>query len=187
MKKLQLFLKLTLTPMLVLLICLPCFAYKVGGVDLVKNGAGSRTKYMMKVYWATLYVPEELKGAKDTEIINADKAMAIDIRITSGMVTRERFVESLTEAFDQSAKAGYPSQDKQRYINLFNDITMAEGDTISHRYDPANGLRIIFIPKGGQSRTLGTLPGLQTKKAFFGIFLSSSPIQASLKRNLLGQ
>jgi len=185
MKRFQLFLKFSLASMLTLLICLPAFSYKVGNADLVKNGSGSRTKYMMKVYMATLYVPEELKGAADTDILNADKPMAIDLLITSGLITRDKFVSSIADAFDQSAKAGYPCPDKQNYINFFNDMTIADGDTVSNRYDPAKGLSVIFTPKGGQAKTLGTLKGLQTKKGFFGMFLSSKPIQDSLKKNLL--
>jgi hypothetical protein len=184
MKKLQL-LKISLAVMLTFFICLPGFSYKVGGVDLVKNGGGSRTKYMMKVYFATLYVPEELRGADAKQIIEADQPMSMDLRITSGMITKDKFVSSIAEAFDQSAKAGYPTPDKQKYINLFNDVTISDGDTVSHRYDPAKGLSVIFSQKGGATKTLGTLQGLQIKKAFFGMFLSSSPIDNSLKKNLL--
>ena len=187
MKRLQLLLKVSLAAMLIFFVCLPGFSYKVGGADLVKNGAGSRTKYMMKVYLATLYVPQELKGADAAQILEADKPMAIDMRITSGLITRDKFVTSIAEAFDQSAKAGYPCPDKQNYINLFGNIAIADGDTVSNRYDPARGLTVIFIPKGGQAKTLGTLKGLQTKKAFFGMFLSSKPIQDSLKKNLIGK
>jgi len=187
MKRLQLLLKFSLASMLTLLICLPAFSYKVGNTDLVKNGSGTRTKYMMKVYMATLYVPEELKGASDTDILNADKPMAIDILITSGLITKERFLESIGGAFDKSAEAGYPCSDKQNYINLFNDIAIADGDTVSHRYDPAKGFSVVFTPKGGQAKTLGTLKGLPTKKAFFGIFISSKPINDTLKKNMLGK
>jgi len=186
MKRLQLLFKFSVAAMVALFICLPAFSYKVGGTDLVKNGSGSRTKYMMKVYWATLYVPAELKGADGKQIIEADQSMVIDIAITSGMITKDRFVSSIADAFDQSAAAGYPCPDKHNYLNLFNGITIADGDIVSNRYDPANGLSVIFTPKGGQAKTLGVLKGLQTKKAFFGMFLSSKPIQDSLKKNLLG-
>jgi hypothetical protein len=185
MKRLQLLLKFTLAAMLTLFICLPGFSYKVGGTDLVKNGAGSRTKYMMKVYTSTLYVPADLQGADGKQIIEADQPMAIDMFITSGLITKDKFVGSIAEAFDQSAKVGYPCSDKQNYINLFNDVTIGDGDTVSNRYDPAKGLSVVFTPKGGQAKTLGVLKGLQTKKGFFGMFLSSSPIQDSLKKNLL--
>ena len=186
MKRVQLLLKFSLAAMLTLFICLPGFSYKVGTTDLVKNGAGSRTKYMMKVYVATLYVPAELKGAGDTDIINADKPMGIDLFVTSSLITKDKFVSSIAEAFDQAAKAGYPCSEKQTYINLFNSVAITEGDNVSNRYDPANGLSVIFTPKGGSAKTLGVIKGLQAKKAFFGMFLSSKPIQASLKKNMLG-
>lgn len=186
MKKSQI-LKLSLAAILALAFCAPGFSYKIGGTDLVKNGAGSRTKYFMKVYWATLYVPQELKGAGDTQIIEADQPMAIDLYITSGMVTKDKFVSSIADAFDQSAKAGYACSDKQNFINLFNGVTIAEGDTVSNRYVPGKGMSVYHNPKGGAQKLLGTLNSLQTKKAFWGMFLSSKPIQGSLKSNLLGK
>jgi len=186
MKKSQI-LKLSLSAVLALAICIPVFSLSVGGKEMVKNGAGSRTKFMMKVYWATLYVPQELKGAGDTQIIEADQPMAIDLYITSGMITKDKFVASIAEAFDKSSAAGYPSSDKQAYVNLYNDVTIGEGDTVSNRYEPGKGLSVVFTTKAGQSKTLGTLKGLPTKKAFWGIFLSSKPIQDSLKKNMLGK
>lgn len=186
MKKSQI-LKLSLAAFMALAFCATGFSYNLGGKELVKNGAGSRTKFMMKVYWATLYVPQELKGAADTQIIDADQPMAIDLYITSGMITKDKFVSSIAEAFDQSAKAGYATSDKQAYINLYNSVTMAEGDTVSNRYEPGKGLTVVHSTKAGQSKVLGTLKGLQTKKAFWGIFISSKPIQGSLKNNLLGR
>lgn len=186
MKKSQI-LKLSLSAVLALAISIPVFALTIGGKEMVKNGAGSRTKFMMKVYYATLYVPQELKGAADTQIIDADQPMAIDLYITSGMITKDKFVNSIAEAFDQSAKAGYATSDKQAYINLYNNVVLGEGDNVSNRYEPGKGLTVIHSAKGGQSKVLGTLKGLQTKKAFWGIFISSKPIQASLKNNLLGK
>lgn len=186
MKKSQI-LKLSLAAVLALAICSPGFSYKLAGKDLVKNGGASRTKYFIKVYYATLYVPQELKGAKDTQIIEADQPMVLDLYITSSKVTKDKFVSSIAEAFDQAAKAGYPTSDKQNFIDLFRDVTIGEGDSVSHRYEPGKGILVVFTQKGGQSKTLGVLKGIQTKKAFWGIFLSSKPIQDSLKSGLLGK
>lgn len=186
MKKSQI-LKLSLTAVLALAISIPVFSLALGGKELVKNGAGSRTKFMMKVYWATLYVPQELKGATDTQIIDADQPMAIDLYITSGMITKDKLISAITEGFDQSAKAGYPTPDKLAFVALYNNVVIAEGDTFSHRYEVGKGITIVHSVKGGQSKVLGTLKGLQTKKAFWGMFISSKPIQGSLKNNLLGK
>ncbi len=186
MKKSQI-LKLSLAAIMALAFCATAFSYTLGGKELVKNGAGSRTKFMMKVYWATLYVPQELKGAADTQIIDADQPMAIDLYITSGMITKDKLVSAIIDGFDQSAKAGYGTPDKNAFVALYNNVVIAEGDTFSHRYETGKGVTIVHSVKGGQSKVLGTLKGLQTKKAFWGIFLSSKPIQGSLKNNLLGK
>lgn len=186
MKRSQI-LKLSLTAVLAFAVCMPGFAYMLGGKEMEKNGGASRTKYFIKVYYATLYVPHELKGAADTKIIEADKPMSLDVYISSSKVTKDKFVSSIAEAFDQSAKAGYATTDKQNYIDLFKDATIGEGDTVSHRYTPGKGLAVIFTSKGGQAKTLGVLKAFQTKKAFWGIFLSSKPIQDSLKKGLLGK
>jgi len=186
MKKSQL-LKLSLTAILALAICVPGFSYKVGGKDLVKNGEGPRSKWMMKVYWATLWVPQELKGAGDTQIIDADQPMAMDLYITSGMITKDKLVNAIVEGLDQSAKAGYPTSDKQAFMNLFNNVVVAEGDTYSQRYEPGKGLSVVYSTKAGQSKVLGIIKGIQFKKAFFGIYLSSKPANETLKNKLLGK
>jgi len=186
MKKSQI-LRLSIAAVLALAICVPGFSYNVGGKELIKNGEGPRNKWMMQIYWATLYVPQELKGAGDTQIIDADQPMIMDITITSGVVTKDKFVNAIVEGFENSGKAGYPTADKQAYMNLYNSVAFAKGDLITHRYEAGKGLTVIHTPKGGQSKVLGTIKGLQTKKAWFGIFLSSKPAQDNLKKKLLGK
>lgn len=186
MKKGQI-LKLSLAAIMALAICVPGFSYKVGGKDLVKNGEGPRSKFMMKVYWASLWVPQELKGGGDTQIIDADQPMAIDLYITSGMITKDKLVGAIVEGLDNSAKAGYATSDKQTFVNMFNDVVVAEKDTYSMRYEPGKGLSVVYTVNGGQSKVLGTIKGIQFKKAFFGIYLSSKPANDTLKNKLLGK
>ena len=76
MKKLN-FLKLTAAFLFVVILAAPVLSYKLGGKDMVKNGTGQRTMAFMTIYYASLYVPQELKGASDTAIINADEPMSI--------------------------------------------------------------------------------------------------------------
>ena len=49
----------------------------------------------------------------------------------------------------------------------------------------------IFIPETGihvlkNNEQVQLIPGLEFKKAFFGIFLSDNPIQKNLKKAMLG-
>ena len=103
MKKSQ-FLKLSFAAVLAIAICMPGFSYNLGGKELVKNGEGARNKWMMQVYWATLYVPADLKGAGDTQIIDADQPMIMDILVTSGMVSKDKFVGAIVEGLKMQLK-----------------------------------------------------------------------------------
>jgi len=186
MKRSQI-LKVSLAALLAFAICTPGFSLKLGGKEMVKNGAGSRTRLFIKVYYATLFVPQELKGAGDSKIIESDQPMAISIYITSSKVTKDKFVEAIADAFDQSAKAGYATGDKQAYIDAFKNVTISEGDSVNNNFD-GKAMKVEFYSKARNTNTtLAIIKGLQFKKGFFGIFLSSKPIQDSLKANLLGK
>ena len=149
--------------------------------SLVVNGSGIRNKYFMDVYRATLLVPSDLKGAAGNVIVDADKPMAVNISILSGLIDREKFVTSISEAFDKARAAGYPV-DKNLYLKLFDNINIKKGDRIENSYTPGKGLTVSL-----NSKVLGTIPGTAMKRAFFGLFLGSKPVEAKLKRGMLGQ
>ena len=177
--------KSSMVAILAVLLTLPAFAWKLGGKEMVQNGYGQRTKAILgAVYNATLFVPQELKGAGDTQIIDADQPMSMSINITSGMITKDKFVSAVSEGFDKAAGAGYGA-DKQAYINLYNNVTITKGDTFSNHY--AGGKLLVVHSTGGKNVTLGELKGLQFKKAFFAIFIGPKPVQDSLKKGLLGK
>lgn len=179
------FLKVSMVAAIAIAFCLPVFAWKLGGKEMVANGSGTRTKFGMTLYNATLYVPQELKGAGDQQILDADQPMSIQINITSGMITKEKFVEATSEAFDKVANIGY-RVDKAAYMNLYNNITIQKGDTFSNHYDPAKGIMVVHS-SGGKNTVLGTVKGLAYKKAFWAIYIGPDPIQKSLKKGMLGQ
>ena len=179
------FLKVSMIAAIAVAFCLPVFAWKLGGKEMVANGTGTRTKIGMTLYHATLYVPQELKGAGDQQILDADQPMSIQISIVSGMITRDKFVESVSEAFDTVAGSGY-RVDKSTYMNLYNNVTIKKGDTFSNHYDPAKGITVVHS-SGGKNTTLGVVKGLAYKKAFWAIYLGPNPVQKSLKKGMLGQ
>lgn len=179
------FLKVSMIAAIAVAFCLPVFAWKLGGKEMVANGTGTRTKIGMTLYHATLYVPQELKGAGDQQILDADQPMSIQISIVSGMITRDKFVESVSEAFDTVAGSGY-RVDKSTYMNLYNNVTIQKGDTFSNHYDPAKGITVVHS-SGGKNTTLGVVKGLAYKKAFWAIYLGPNPVQKSLKKGMLGQ
>lgn len=150
-----------------------------GGAKLTLNGSGVRSKYLMKMYVAGLYLTKPSKDAK--AIVAADEPMAIRLEITSGMVTQEKLLESLNEGF-QKATGGKP-EPIQKEIDAFRQAlkgTINKGDVIDLVYLPGRGVNV-----SQNGKQLGVTPRLEFKQALFGIWLSENPADATVKRGLL--
>lgn len=152
---------------------------QIGDAKLVLNGAGARTKYLMQMYVAGLYLTEP--SGEPAAIIAADAPMVIRMEITSGLVTEEKLVESLNEGFENAT--GGKSDQLREEINLFRKCLagkIVKGDVIDLVYIPAEGL---IVAKNGKKQ--GLVQGLAFKKALFGIWLSDNPADKELKRAML--
>jgi hypothetical protein len=153
--------------------------FQVPGSKLVLNGVGSRTKYLMRMYNAGLYLPERSKDA--AAIVAGNSPMAIRLQITSGMVTQEKLVESLNEGFEKST--GGKTEVIRAQIDDFRKVLaveIAKGDVIDLVYLPDPG---VVVAKNGKK--LGVVQGIAFKRALFGIWLSDNPVDAGLKKSLL--
>jgi hypothetical protein len=160
--------------------------FMIGGKKMVKNGSGVRTKSIFgTLYYLTLYVPENLKGKDGKMIIEANEPMSMVLVLDSSLVTRERFVETTTEGFAKSAAAGYSSPKKQAFLDQYKKIKFTKGDVISMTYTPAGLTTQIKYKESGKLETLGSIAGLDLKKALFAIWLGAKPVQDSLKASLL--
>lgn len=152
---------------------------KIGDQLLLLNGSGARTKTLVQIYEAGLYL---VKPATDAQaVLQADEWMAIRIRITSGFVSRPSLVASLKEGLAKSTKGkpdAFARETDQLQQLLQDDVN--KNDVYDFIYAPANGLNVL---KNG--KVLGVIPGLEFKKAFFGIWLSDSPVDKDLRKALL--
>jgi len=156
--------------------------YKAGGTNLALNGAGQRTKFVITVYNAGLYLPTKNTNAE--QIIDANEAMAIRMKIKSGFASAEKMEKALMEGFINSTR-GNTGPIKAQIDQLIN---AGFKDEISKN----DIFDIVFTPTGGtqllkNSKVLTRIEGLPFKKALFGIWLSPKPAQASLKAELLGK
>ena len=152
---------------------------KLDGENLVINGAGLREKYFMDLYVAGLYVPKKTEDAK--KVIYDDTEMAIHIKIVSSSVTRERFIESVNEGFATSKHGSASKEEIKKFVGFFSE-PIKEGDKINLDYIPGKGVR---VTKNGDIK--GTIAGLDFKKALFGIWFGTPPVQESLKKEMLGK
>ncbi len=166
---------------------IPAAAVEVGGVnlpdtlkDLILNGAGKRTKLGIGVYVAGLYLKQ--KSNDGAKIAAADEPMAVQLVITSGMVSGEKMETAIKEGFENSTNGNVgPLKDK---IDTFNNIFKAKvskGDIYEFTYVPGKGVEVY------KNNVLSSvIPDLDFKKALFGIWLCDKPAQKDLKAKMLG-
>ena len=147
---------------------------------LTLNGHGARIKFFMKVYEGSLYL-ESLSSNAD-EIINNDMPMSIRIDVLSSLVTPEAMKTALNEGLEKSTgKNTTPIKTEIDQLNATFNSDVGSGDFYEFIYLPDSGVHILK-----NSNYIDTIPGIEFKKAFFGIYLSNNPIQKSLKKAMLG-
>ena len=156
--------------------------YKFGSTSLVLNGAGTRTKFIISVYTAGLFLAKRSGDAN--QIINANETMAIRLKVVSGFVSAEKMKTALTEGFKNATDgntAPIQAQIDQLMAKAFSS-KINKGDVYDLVYTSSAGTLV-----AKNSKTLTVVKGLPFKKALFGIWLSDKPAQESLKKQLLGK
>jgi len=177
--------------LLVLMVWAPtAFAKKVAGVtldenitiedtELTLNGAGIRKKLFIKLYVGSLYLQQSRTDA--AEIMAADEPMMIRLNMRSDLLTRKKLVKALNTGFKNSAG------DNLAAIQPRIDELLA---LVSEPVRPGDQLSLLYLPETGTSvikngELLGQISGLDFKQAFFGVWLSAKPAQASLKQAMI--
>ena len=150
------------------------------GKKLVLNGQGTRVVFFMKVYQGSLYL--EAKSSDADQIVKDNAPMAIRIDVTSEMVTADAMKKALSEGLEKSTNndTGPISKEIEQLSLAFNS-NVTSGDFYEFIYIPEIGTHVLK-----NNELVELIPGLDFKKAFFGIFLSKNPIQKNLKNAMLG-
>lgn len=147
---------------------------------LILNGAGTREKYFMDMYVGALYLKSKTNNAQT--IIDADESMCVKLQIVSGMITSEKMTAAVDEGFAKSAKSNLNAL--QSRIDQFKAVfatKINKGDVYDIVYDKSKGTLIYK-----NAKLAATLPGLDFKKALFGIWLCNEPADEGLKKKMLG-
>jgi hypothetical protein len=154
------------------------------GKNLQLNGFGTRTKLWTEVYLQALYLTTLSEDPK--EIINSDTDMAIRLQITSSLVTSKKLTKSLQKGIIKSVGEENISKYKTQ-LELLEKLLGREDTNVNDGfnliYSPSD--KSIWIYKNNILE--GKIPGLEFKKAFFGIWLSDNPVDEDLKNSLLGK
>ena len=150
------------------------------GAKLTLNGQGIRIKFFMKIYKGSLYLESSSSNAE--EILNSDAPMSIRIDVLSSLVTPEAMKTALNEGLEKSTGKNTASIKKEiDQLNATFNSDVGSGDFYEFIYLPDSGVHVLK-----NSNYIDTIPGIEFKKAFFGIYLSRNPIQKSLKKAMLG-
>jgi hypothetical protein len=152
---------------------------QVGGKTLVLNGMGIRTKFMVKVYIAGLYL--EQKSSDPAAIIKADAPRQIVMKfvhLASKSQMSDAFEESFNDNDPNAAKTLKPDVD--RLLAALEPVK--DGDQMVFTYVPGTGTTMSI---NGQDKL--TIAGPAFGQLIMSVWLGPKPPNANLKKGLLGQ
>lgn len=144
------------------------------------NGAGVREKLWIDLYAGGLYLSS--KSSDANAIIGANEPMAIKLHIVSKLISSEKMIDAVNEGFENSLNGN--TKELKPKIEKFKSFFMEEikkNDVFDIVYLPAKG-----VVAYKNDKELGTIEGMDFKKALFGIWLSNKPADDDLKEAMLG-
>jgi len=152
--------------------------------ELLLNGAGVRTRFVVKVYVAGLYLPEKKSAPADVLALGGPKRVAMTMLRD---VTAEQLAEALTDGF----AANNAPADQERYKTQLAELTaiMAtlggakKGDVVALDYLPEVGTRVVV---NGEAKGK-PIAGEGFYRGLLRVWLGDKPADADLKKGLLGQ
>lgn len=154
---------------------------KVGGSDLVLNGAGLRTKVFIKVYVGALYVTQ--KATTASALIDAPTPRRMSLRLLRDIDADSLFGalrDGLRDNHSEAELAALKPQVDQ-FAELMKKVGAGKnGDTVAIDFN-ADG---VAISHNGEGR--GSVAGAAFGKALLKVWLGENPVDGSLKKALLG-
>ncbi|WP_088141717.1 chalcone isomerase family protein [Achromobacter xylosoxidans] len=152
-----------------------------GGRALVLNGAGVRTKFVVKVYVAALYATA--KSSDAAALVNSEEPRRMRL-----LLLRDVDSKSLDEALQDGLRDNTSAQElaelkapAARLSALMAEIgAVREGDVVDLDFDP----RGVAVTDNGKLR--GRIDSPAFARALLRVWLGEKPAQASLKKALLG-
>lgn len=150
--------------------------------SLQLNGYGTRSKAWIDVYVQALYLSQLSQDG--AFILESETDMAIRIQIISKLVTSHKLTKNMENGFEKSC--GDKHKEMQPRIEMLKSMLsdkIVEKDVFILAYNAIEGA--VFVYKNNELK--GKIPGLDFKKALFGIWLADNPADKDLKEELLGK
>lgn len=152
---------------------------QVGSTTLVLNGLGLRTKFMVKVYVAGLYLTQKSPDAGAILKPDAPKRIVMHfMRDVSKNQLADGFNESFRNNTPETAKTLKPEIDR-----LFAALdSVKNNDEIVFTYIPGEGTS---MARAGNDKL--TIANPAFAEMLFSVWLGPKPPNESLKKGILGQ
>lgn len=152
---------------------------QIGSTNFVLNGMGLRTKFMVKVYVAGLYIPQ--KSSDPSAILKTDIPKRIVMHFIRD-VSKSQLTDGFTESFEANTpdKAKALKPDIDRFYAALDAVK--DGQELTFTYIPGTGMTVAMADK--EKLTIAT-PAFA--EMLFSVWLGPKPPNANLKKGLLGQ
>ncbi|GGE80823.1 chalcone isomerase family protein [Massilia psychrophila] len=157
---------------------------KLAGKELKLNGVGMRTKFIVKVYAAGLYLPEKKNTVADIMKIEGPRRLTlVMMREISSDDFGQSFMTGLNNNIDKAEKSRYVTQ-ISKFGEMFGTIDgLKKGDVLHIDWIPGAGTQCEL-----NGKKIGeTLPDVNYYNAVLKIWLGDKPADSALKPALMGQ
>ncbi len=152
----------------------------VGGQALVLNGAGVRIKAMFKVYVGSLYLPHK---ATTLEEVLAQSPRRVQMNLLRNL-SADQVVDALVEGIDANTTPQERAAIKPEVDQLVSSMkafkNVKEKDVITLDFVDA----ATKITWNGEAK--GSIAGEAFNRALMKVWLGDKPVQANLKKAMLG-
>ena len=157
---------------------------KVGPSELVLNGAGVRTRFVVKVYVGGLYLAERKTTPADVLAAPGPKRVAISMLRDVGAAT---FLESLNEGFRNNnppAEVEKMKPQLDEFAAIINALGEAKkGQLIALDFVPGTGT-VVLVNGEAKGKPIA---GDEFYRGLLRIWLGDRPADSDLKKGMLGQ
>ena len=155
---------------------------QVGGSTLVLNGAGVRTKLMFKVYVAGLYLTQKQVDATAVISDNGNKRVSMHFLRE---LSAEKLLHGMNEGFEDNNSTtemiAIEPQTKAFRQMMTSAKAVKEGDVIVLDLT-STGTQVSI-----NGKLLGNIDGAAFNQALLRVWLGAKPVDAALKKAMLGQ
>ena len=155
---------------------------QVGNSALVLNGAGIRTKLMFKVYVAGLYLTQKQTDANAVISDMGNKRVSMQFLRE---LNSEKLLHGMNEGFEDNNSAAemaaIDAQMKAFRQMMTSTKAVKEDDVI------VLDLTIAGTQISLNGKALGNIEGAAFNQALLRVWLGEKPVDASLKKAMLGQ